>query len=318
MSKIPPLLIVSGDQDLLRRRFVAQVVSAQQAAGWSVEEVPGEDTGAVRVSMEGNPFLAQDVLCVVRNPHKLPLEMLERHHESKDSTTTLLLHIEGLPDGRTKFGKFVKANSGIHKSFPKPKEWEAPKVATQFVLDELKSLGKTISEPIAGALVKRVGPDLGQLVFECRKLAWLVSGSEVAAADVAGAMASVSEAALVPIQEALSLRDTKRLVRALDRVKQTSQYDPTMRVTRFLGATVQTWIQVVYLEHLPPKVAAEEIGMNAWFFENKVLPAVRQWGKKGVVELARCLAESERAVLQGSISPWVVLEAGLIAAVQSR
>ena len=142
LDKFPPLTIVSGSQTLLRRRFLASVVEAQRAAGWKIIEVDATEPGAVQEALDGDSFNPVPILAVVSSPEKIPLEMLERHHGSTDYLTTLLLHIEGEPDGRSKFGKAVKGVwSSIHKNFPEPSDWHAPKVAGEFVQAEARRLG---------------------------------------------------------------------------------------------------------------------------------------------------------------------------------
>lgn len=322
MSKdtFPSVLAVSGGQDLLRLRFLRNVVETQRAAGWDVVEIDGEDALAVRDALDGGGGLFDQAktLAVVSNPNKVNLDLLQAHHEAKDYETTLLLHIEGEPDGRTKFGKFVKKTLiKVHKGFSKPDEWEEPEVATAFVIEEAKLHGYTIRPALARALVDRVGTDLGMLSFEMQKMALLAQATGAKAIDkeeVKGGMAPIAEAAVGPIIEALAARNRKRLSKALDRVRRTSKYDPTMRVCRFLGSTVLKWVQAAHLENLPPKAAATELGLNPWYFENKILPPARRWGKQGTVQLATDLAASERAVLNGAVSPWAVLSTRLLAA----
>lgn len=312
-NEFPPVLIVSGSEELLRRRFLQEMRETQKAAGWTVEDVEGSNKAAVLDALEGDMFIETKTLAVVNQPDKVDLELLEQHTKATSYLTTLLLHIEGEPDGRKKFGKFVKEMDQFHKSFPKPKEWDAPAVASEFVIAEMTRYGKTIPRPLAGALVQRVGFDLGMLSFECLKIATLADGATIEPDHVKGGMAQIAEAAVGPILDALETRNRKKLVKALDRVRATSKYDPTMRISRFLGSTVQKWLQAVYLENLPPRVAAQELGLNPWYFENKVLPAANRWGKEGVVRLTHDLAAAERSVLNGAISPWTILSARLLA-----
>jgi len=317
-EKYPPLLVVSGSEDLLRQRFIKHVKATQKAAGWIVEDTDGTDPAAVRDALEGGGlFTTANVLAVVHQPQKMDLDLLTRHHESKDYVTTLLLHIEGEPDGRTKFGKFVKKLAAVHRGFPKPTEWKAPEVAAGFIVEEAKLHGMSITPALAHALVSRVGADLGMLTFEIEKMALLAeaAGVTVIGTDqIKGGMAPIAEASVAPISDALAARNVKKLSRALVRVRQTTSTDPTMRISRFLGSSVQRWLQAVHLDNLPPAAAAAELKMNPWYFENKILPAAKRWGKEGTVRLATDLAASERALLNGAISPWTVLTARLLAA----
>ena len=320
MSKddFPPLLIVSGSQTLLRTRFLKTVLDTQTVAGWKVEEVEGADASAVRDILEGGGmFSTQRVLAVVANPEKIDLDLLNRHSSEKNAPTTLLLHIEGEPDGRTKFGKWVKKMAAIHKGFPKPSQWDQPKVAAQFAVDESKLYGLHLDARLSRALVGRVESDLGVLSFEIQKAAILAisdGSKEITSKHIKGAMAPIAEASVAPIVDALAVRNRKRLVKALAHFDQTTKGDQTIRICRFVGSSVLKWVAAVHLESLPPKAAADQLGVHPWYFETKILPPARRWGKTGTVRLASDLAAAERAVLNGAVSPWVVLTSRLLAA----
>ena len=317
-ERLPPLLVVSGSQDLLRRRFLREVVVTQRALGWTVLGVNGASLSDVREAIEGDPFVPVDTLAVVINPEKVPVEVLEKHHESKDYQTTLLLHIEGDPDGRSKLGKTLKASwAAIHKSFPEPSEWQAAKVAAEFVQAEMLRHKLTIPTSLATLLVDRSGADLGVLSFEVDKIATLtkVMGATVVdAIHLKGGMAPIAEASVFPIVDALGARNTKKLMKALTALRRTSRDDPTMRVSRLLATNVLKWLRATYLSQLPPKAAADELGVHPWVFESKILPAVQRWGQKGATQLVADLAAVERAVLNGAQDPWVILSTRLLSA----
>ena len=319
-TEFPSVLVVSGSQELLRRRFIANVKATQEKAGWTTEDVDGEDAGAVRDVLDGGGlFSTNRVLAVVYNPQKVSLDLLARHQESKDFVTTLLLHIEGEPDGRTKFGKMVKKLGSVHKGFPKPKEWDEPGLAAQFMVDEAKLHGRTMDKALAGAFVSRVGTDLGVCAFEVEKAAMLATldGSvEITGKHIKGAMAPISEASVGPIMDALASRNRKKLSKALAKLAATSKDpdDQVIRICRFLGSAVNKWISAAYLDQMSPADAAAELGINPWYFEAKILGPAKRWGKAGTVRLASDLAAAERAVLNGAIRPWTVLTARLLGA----
>jgi len=309
-ASTPPVLIVSGGQELLRRRLLNQMMATQRDAGWTIVNVDGSHPGEVRDALDGDVFGSSQTLVVVHNPEKVSLEMLEQHRKVDDPTVTLLLYIEGEPDGRTKFGKLVKTWGDIHKNFPLPSEWDAPKAAEKFLQDEFKSKGLTVTSGLAMALVERVGSDFGMLAFEADKIATLAKldkSPSVEGRHIRGGMAAIAEASVFPIVDALAARSSKKLVKALAEVRRTSKDDPTIRVSRLIGSSVTKWFQAIFLDSLPPKAAAQELGINPWYFENKVLPAAQRWGKAGMVRLIADLAASERAVFNGALDPWVVL-----------
>ena len=71
-----------------------------------------------------------------------------------------------------------------------------------------------------------------------------------------------------------------------------------------MGAEALKWLQAASLDSMPPKAAASELGINAWYFEKKVLPVALHWGTPRLVQLIRVLAASERGLLSGHVSPW--------------
>ena len=315
-DKFPPLTVVSGEQALLRRRFMLGVVATQRAAGWKIIEVDGSVPGDVQDAIDGDMFNPVQTLAVVTHPEKAPLELLERHHGSQDYLTTLLLYIEGEPDGRTKFGKTVKgAWSSVHKNFPEPTDWQAPKLAVDFIQAEAQRLGLVFPVHLATLLVERSGADLGVLAFEVLKIGMLTKLAGVKEIDVThvkGGMAPITEASAFPILEALQARNQKKLMKALMTLRRTSQDDPTMRVSRLIASSVSKWLQATEYKDMPPKAVAEELGVHPWVYESKMLPAVQRWGASGSMRILSDLAVAERAVLGGAQDPWVVLTTRLL------
>lgn len=315
-DKFSSVLVVSGAEGLLRRRFIAQVVAKKRAEGWAILDVDGTNPKAVRDAIEGDLFLPVSTLALVESPEKIDLDVLERHLAAKDYLTTLLLNIEGEPDGRTKFGKYVKGSlTDIHKNFPLPTTWKAGDVATAFLQEEAQRYGQQFPLPLATALTQRSGTDLGVLAYEVEKisiLAKLDGVSVIEAKHVSRGMAPIAEASVLPITDALAMKQPKRLVKALAELKRTTKEDQTMRVSGLVASSAMKWMQAAYLDALPPKAAAEELGVNPWYFEQKILPAAQRWGKLGTVRLIADLAVAERAVLNGALDPWVVLTSRLL------
>lgn len=309
----PPVLFVSGSEDFLRRRFIDELLEQLRTEGRVVDYADGKVKGSVESILDGGTFMTVETVIVISNPEKLDLALLEEHHKAKDSTYILLCHIEGNPDGRTAFGKLVKAMEKQHKAFPSPPSWKADEVAVDFCLDESKRYGKTMEKRGAQALVSAAGSDLGVLHFEVLKAATLASAKGASVIDtshIKGSFASLTEADVLPVLRALEERDMKRTLRMLERVKTTSRSDPTIKVCRILGATIHKWLAAANLDGLgvSPKEAASQLGMkNAWYYETKILPAAQAWKEPGLIRLSQALAASERAVLAGHVDPWVEL-----------
>lgn len=254
-------------------------------------------------------------LIVVTSPEKGDVAFYEAHLKAKDPGAVVLLHLDGEPKANTKFGKFVAANKKVAKNFPMPSQWNLGEAAAKFAVDEARRLGYKLDLKLASEMVVRVGYEFAIVANEIAKMALLAEadGSDtIGVPQVKEAMAELAEADLGLITVALAARNKRALAVALARVHRTSKDDPTIRVCRFLGATVLRWLPVVSVMHQPPDDAAAQLGLNPWFYKNKLLPQVQRWGKDGVARLVHALAESERGVLDGHLDPWTAMMARLL------
>jgi len=315
----PPVLIVSGSEDFLRRRCVAELVVEANSTGRQVDRVEGKDPQALLAALTASEFMGTSTLILVSNPEKADLGVIKEHNAAGDNTAIILLHCEGNPKGNTKFGKMVKEMRKQHKSFRSPNSWERDKMAVAFCVKEAQNHGKTMSQQTAQAMVSVLGSDLGVLSFEVLKAATLADSSgsdEVGTTHLKKSMALVAEADVLPAIRALGECNIKRVLQALNRVKKTTKGDPTMRVCRVMGSFVLKWLEAANLQSLgvDSEEAAIQLGANDWYHRTKVLPPAMGLGQKRLVRLVHALAASERAVLNGHVAPWEGFQARLISA----
>ncbi len=314
----PPVLILSGEVHLLRRRRLAAIRAGAVKDGFTVDTIDAVNPGALDGAVSGG-FLFDDghTLVVVNNPEKADLDLLKAHAEETDPDVTLLLHVVGKVDSRTKFGKWVKTKQPVWEDYEEPPAYKKTAVAIEFVQAEAKLHKVTIAHKLAHHLVTKNTDDLGILSFELLKIATLarLDGSKsIEVAHLAGGMASLAEAEVTPVADALALKDRAGLLRALTRLEQTTGSDQTIRVTRFLAASVVRWMVGAHLVAMPDTEAAQEVGVSPWVYKNFVAPPAKRWGKKGTRLLVAHLAASERACLNGCVSPWMVLCSRLLSA----
>lgn len=317
MKDAAPVVIITGNDHFRRRRFLSWFIQEMEGSGRVVHRVEGDNRGAIIGAMSEAEFAEQPTVIVVDKASKVDLELVESHHKGKDNTVVLALHYEGTPKGNTKFGKLVKKLRKVHKEFKAPKDWDADEDAVGFCLEEAQRLGKTLPQQLAKALVALSGSDLGLLSFELLKLSTLADArgtTEITAEFIKAIKADIAEAQVFPVVRALEGRDVKRLLRSLAQVRKLSKDDPTMWVCRIVGSSAMRWLAVACLDAqgVQPEAAARQLDMNKWYYRNKVLPPARRWGKADVVRLVRALAESERAVLDGHVDPWVGLVSRLV------
>jgi hypothetical protein len=245
---ISPIYAVSGSQGFLRRRQILVITREQAGNGWRIDHIDGAIKGELRAALsQGGVFFTDQILVVVRNPEKADLKLYEKHLSVVDPDIVLLLNYDGDPKGNTKFGKFLKNLGKYHQAFPVPeKTWDAEKVAVAFCTQEAKKqYDKKMTEILAGALVGRLGVDLGVLSFEIWKMAILSDldkSDEITNIHARQGIAVITEAGISPVVDALAVRQTRRLFKLLNRVKQTSKKDPTMGVCRLIGKQAVQWL----------------------------------------------------------------------------
>ena len=305
--------MVSGSQTVLRLRWLREYIKNSESQGIQVEWVDAGNPGELEQSLAGNPFMDEAKrLLVVSNPDKGDLDVYRSHD---DPEVQLLLHYEGDPRGSTKFGKYAKSLGKAHGQFSCPNKWQAEDAAVEFAVKEAGRQGKSLDKNLATALVRLVGSDFGVLVFEVLKMSILAEArgkSSIGKEEIRDGRAELIEASVSPIIDSLRLRRKSSLIKAMDRLMSSSKDDPTLRLCRILGSEAMKWLQAASLDALPPKQAAQELGINPWYFENKILPVAKSWGKDRILKLVHALAQAERAVLQGDISPWVGLKCRLL------
>lgn len=315
------VIVVAGNDPFLRQRFVREIIRTKSKQGWVVQYADAAVSGELERALVSGMFVVAETMIVVSNPSKANLEILKSHAEDKEASKVLVLVNEGKVRKNTKFGKWAASDPSRFKEFLVPdKEYKLEDYAIAFTRADAKRLKHKISETLARAIVRRAGTDLGVLHFELVKagvVAELEGSKEILPEHVKGTLARLTEASIIPVSDALGARDAKRLIRALDHVKMTTKNDPVIHLCRFLWASVKWWIGAAWCidKGMNHKEAATHLGLNPWRYSNFIAPPANRWGYSDLVALGHVLAISERAVLQGRISPWVGLEARLLRSV---
>jgi len=291
---------------------VQKIVDDARANGSRIDYINGSEAGELRkaLSADGLFFEQPKILIVASTPEKASLDLIKEHLELGNPEVTLLLHLGGNPDGRTKFGKFVNGLSD-HLKYPVPeKPWEAVETAQKFCVDEAKRYGKALNPKLAPAFTDRVGIDLGRLSFEIQKMAMLADaeGKDEIDGNVANrTLAIIGEAEVQPVLKALEAKNRPILMRALRRLKDTTASgSPVMRASAVIEYWATKGLGVTELREkgVSPDDAALQLNQNPWYYKNKLMPSVAAWTKAEMVQLIRDMATSQRAVLTGQLDPW--------------
>jgi DNA polymerase-3 subunit delta len=165
VSPVPPLTLVTGPEELLADRAVAEVVNAARGADPSVEicdVAPGQLAPGGFAELASPSLFGEAKVVVLRGVQDLSTEQtaeVTRYLADPADTTVLVLVHGGGVKGKA-FLDAVKKRKPNLVDCPKPAK---PGDRLGFVRAEFKRAGRGVSEEAARALSDAVGSDLREL-----------------------------------------------------------------------------------------------------------------------------------------------------------
>lgn len=323
----PPVVVLSGDETFFLVRELRTAISGADAAGRSVEYLEGSSRNEIAAVLASTGvFFQHEVLLIVEQPEPVDAQLVLAHHEHGSNDVCILLYQEGK----------IKAGSGLAKvadglprhlvaRFDKPKPWEEGERAAEFCMKEASRRGIRFAEPLARGIVQFVGTDLGMLTFEVEKVALLLAVEgrrEATANDVKDVLGAFTDIGPQPVVDALERRDLLATSKALVNVRRTHAGNlgaATMRTCGLVSKAVRTWLHVAALdaEGANLEEVAAQVKKHPFLVRKTLLPTAKRWGRGGLTSLLKSLAQVERSVKSGHLSPWVELECALLDACRS-
>jgi len=318
----PPVALISGTEDFLRRRALAKAVRASAQTGRRVEWVTTKEE--VEDALTSGMLYTEPLMLVVGDLTAVTPEEVTARVVAKSNTIAMVLVHEG--DVPAKLAPVMEAVPKTFRfTYTKPPPYKATEQAIEFVVQEAERLGKKIPEPLAKSLVDRMGADLGLLSYEMLKVSLLLDarskGTEIKGEDIAATMVLTQDADIGVVVDAVGARSVKGLLKALDRVKSNwpQSEDPTLAVVAWVGNRATTWLHAATLDAQgsDEREGANRVEVNPYVYTRFVLPVARQWKVPPLVGLLQRLAVVERAAKTDRVSPWTMLECALIASIRS-
>lgn len=207
-------------------------------------------------------------------------------------------------------------------TYTKPAVWDMEKYASQFLVTEMNQYDKRLSPKLAASIVTLVGTDYGVLSFEALKYATAADEKGVTEIDsslVRSLMFCQGATDYKRLIGAVGARDMTQVLRAANDI-QSGPVGTTgpLIACRALASQIVLWLQVAHLQEQGFRDA--EIAQRLEIKTGRLhylLPPVQVWKTKGLVALLKSIAEVDRSVRKGCLSPWVVFQTALINSVQS-
>ncbi|MFC7380868.1 DNA polymerase III subunit delta [Sphaerisporangium rhizosphaerae] len=319
MATQPALVtLVVGDEELLADRAVASVVAAARADdpetkvhdlfGGKVE--PGELTRLTSPSLFGDRAvvvfrsaqdLGKDVIAEIVTYAKNPSE----------DAVVVLVHPGGvkgkaLVEGVKKAGAAVVTVTKITK----------PGERLDFVKNEIRNAGRTISADAAQALLDAVGNDLRELAAACGQLAFDTPGKAIDEAAVARYHRGRAEVSGFTVADKAV---EGRLGEALEQLRWAlaTGVAPVLIVSALAGG-VRSLAKVGGApRNLRGGQLASHLGMPPWKID-RVKRQLNGWGPEGLARAVQAVATADEQVKGGGTDPAYALERTVQLIVASR
>lgn len=315
-SKVPPLVLVSGDEPLLIDRAIARTLAALRKSDPEVERRESEVTGLS--SAEFSDLVAPSLFAEPR------VVVLRSAHESAKELATAVIDYIGDPvDGVT----LLVHHSGGARNKPladamrrhQAAVFNCPKITrpaerVDFVRSEIKQAGGTCTTEAATALVDAVGSDLRELASAANQLVADTGGlvDETAVARYYRGKADVSGFAIADKAVAGDLSGALESLRWAEGVG----VAPVL-IADALADGVRTLAKVAGARGGNSYSLASELGMPPWKID-RARGVVRQWSSAGLAKGMTVVAGLNADVKGAAADVDYAVERAVIAVVQAR
>jgi DNA polymerase-3 subunit delta len=301
VTVVPPLTLVTGPEELLADRAVAEVVAAARAQDPSVEicdVVPGQLAAGGFAELVSPSLFGEAKVVVVRGVQDLTAEQTTEvtRYLADPADTTVLILVHG---GGVKGKAFLDA---VKKR--KPNLVDCPKLGKPgdrigFVKAEFKRVKRSISDDAARALSDAIGSDLRELAAAASQLVADTEGTvdEATVAKYYQGRAEVSGFAIADLAiEGKRFEALEQLRFALD-----TGVAPVLIVSAFATG----------LRRLGKVAAAgggaKDLGLPPWQID-KLRKQARSWNPGRLSAGLRAVADTDAAVKGAAADPYYALE----------
>lgn len=296
---LPGYLIVGSDE-LKSSRAVERMRARLEKSGMVEFNLDERDmtkdpqVDDIVASLNTFPMGAEFRLVILTNCDKLPKAMSEPLVEyfANPSPTTVCLVVATTLAKNTRLYKAIKklGDKAIIDCAPK-KTWELPSQVVKMAAAH----GKAMGLPAAEALVARSGENTRMLDNELKKLASMVTGSEITLADIERHVMRTAEVKPWEFLNAVAARD---LVRSLELLK----LQPAKSEVRLWSLLVTRLRELIIAKSLDSRgqgsQLAATLGVQGWQVKNH-LSWARRWRMDELLEALSQAIEVELA-LKGS------------------
>lgn len=323
-SSPPPFTLVTGDEDLLVSRAVADVVAAAKAADpeATTEEFAAADfTTSTVLDLRNPPLFGGTRVVVVRGLNELADDVLDALVATAEQPIPEVV-VCGVASGRER--KQVAALRKLAgKNVRSAAKLTRPKDRRMFVADEAKRAGVRLSDDAIWALLDAVGADLRALAGAIAQLRDAASGRNSRApldeTDVAKLFRGRAETRGFAVADAVVAGDTAAALSLLRSAIETG-LDPVPIVSVIAGSLrdlARVSGETSRGRSLPRSELARRLGMPDWKLD-KVQSSARQWSDAALSAALQAAARADAGVKGAAADPIYVVERLVLEATSAR
>jgi DNA polymerase III subunit delta len=316
-QRVAPVTLVTGPEELLRDRAVADVVRRARAADPSTEvrELAAGELAAGVITGHASPSLFGEFTLIVVNdlqdtPDDVAAELKALFADPREEASLVLVHPGGVK-GKAMVDAARKAGAVVVEA--KQIKWESDKV--RFAQSEFAMAHRKITADGAAALVDAVGSDLRELASSCAQLVADTSGAIDRAVVERYHAGRVEVTGFKVADAAVEGRPEEAL--ALLRHALATGADP-VPVNAALAAGLRNIARVSGTSRSArPDDIARDLGM-APFLVRKARGQASGWTPDGMAAAITAVAEADGQIKGGGADPVYALERAIMTIGKSR
>jgi DNA polymerase III subunit delta len=323
-ASVPPLTLVTGDEDLLVSRVIADVVAMVQKADPEAtsEEYAATDFSAAEVlDLRNPPLFGGTRVVIIRGLNELPDEVLDALVTTAEQPIdeVVLLGIAGGRERRQVAALRKLAGKNVRSAA----KLTRPKDRRVFVVDEAKRVGVRLTDAAVWGLIDAVGADLRALAGAIVQLRDAAASRNSRAPldedDVAKLFRGKAETRGFAVADAVVAGDTAAALSLLRSALETG-LDP-VPIVSVIASSLRDLARVTGEtsggRSIPRAELARRLGMPDWKLD-KVQTSARQWSDAALSIALQAAARADAGVKGVAADPIYVTERLVLEATSAR
>ena len=270
--------------------YAEHQILTEAEAGFNLSIFYGKDAewaSVINACMRYPMFAERQVVLLKEAQHMKDIDKLENYIDNPlKSTVFVVSYKEKKADGRSKFGKLLKAKTEFF-STKKMYESALPDWTNQMVMQH----GLTISPKALALLVDHIGNDLSRIENEIEKLAVnLGTRKGITEDDIENYIGISKEFNVFEMQDAIAKKDLAKAIRIIGYFESNPKAAPIVLILPAIYTFFSKVFMIFGMANTDDRSVATELGVNPYFVKDYT-NAARKYAYEGVERILLLLHE---------------------------